>query len=375
MKTNIMQNFYKIINKFFIIFILVFLSFSFTKESYARSYNKKRLKSRITCSVCHKNILNGERYLKANNKYYCSKKCYNSSLPNCSICGKKMPKWITAKGKKYCSEACLEKTLPQCHICHKPCKEGFRIKDWEYGSIFFCKNCVKKPKCFSCQLPGATFELKDGRMICKRCDKTAINDKKEARKIYQKVKLLLKEHFNIPTNAKIKVDLIDVKTMHNLSTKNQRTHNTTTPEVNLELGLYFVNKIYKDTTRTKFSFTKGFYEETTTKLTHEAYNIYALYGTPYNKLIEVFAHELAHDYFYNKFPNIHDLKTKEGFSEYISSLVNSYYKLKRCNIRMQNNPDPIYGGGYRMIKKIADKNGGLDGVIEKLTELNKQQQK
>lgn len=355
------------------IFCLSF--FSYISDSHAASSRKKTFKSRITCSVCHKNILSGERYLKSNGKYFCSKKCHEKSLPKCIICGKKMSNWITSKGKKYCSEKCFNKTLPTCNICHKTVKEGFRIKDSDKGLLFFCKKCAKKAKCFSCQLPGADITLADKRTICKRCNKTAINDKNEAKKVYEKVKKLMQNHFNLKTNDKIKIALIDITAMYSLSSKNKKPTKKSIPETGLELGLYTVNKTYKDSTRTKFSLSKGFYEETTSKLTHESYNIYALYATPHNKLVEVFAHELAHDYFYREFPDIKNIKIKEGFSEYIASLVNSYYKLDKCNQRMAENTDPIYGEGYRMIKAIADKKNGLKGVLAELKKMNKKAKK
>ncbi len=372
-KTN--RNFLNLLLKLTFMAIICLSFFYYINNGNATSSRKKTFKSRITCSMCHKNILSGERYLKANGKYFCSKKCYNKTLPKCTICGKKMSQWITSKDKKYCSKECFNKTLPECYICHKRAKNGFRIKDSEKGSLFFCKICAKKAKCFSCQLPGADLTLADNRMICRRCNKTAIDDKDDAIKIYNEVKNLMKNNFNLTTNNKIKVTLIDIATMHSLSNKNIKRSKISTPEAGLELGLYTVNKMYKDSTRTRFSISKGFYEETTSKLTHESYNIYALYGTPYNKLVEVFAHELAHDYFYREFPNIKDLKIKEGFSEYISSLVNIYHKLDKCNIRMAENPDPIYGGGYRMIKSIANKNNGLTGVLTELKKMNKKLKK
>ncbi|UDQ98547.1 hypothetical protein AAEX28_00325 [Lentisphaerota bacterium WC36G] len=359
--------------KIFTLAILCLTSFFYASNSEARkSRSSSRLKSRITCSTCHKNIYSGEKYFKSNGKTYCSKNCYNASLPTCTICSKKMNKWLEAKGKKYCSEQCLSKTLPQCKLCKKHVKSGFRINDWQHGSLFYCKSCAQKNKCFSCQLPGVEYKLADGRLICERCDKTAVHDKKEIKKYLVEVRKVMKEKLNIPTHDKVKIYSVDINTMHELSKKNNQISNG---EDILELGLYSVKKTYKDTTYRKFSLTKGFYEETVSTLTHESYDIYVLYGTPRKKLIEVIAHELAHDYFYQHFPNINNLKIKEGFAEYVASLVNIKYKNSKSNLRMEENTDPIYGGGYRMIKKIAKKHGGLPGLLKFLAKENEAQKK
>jgi CRISPR/Cas system CSM-associated protein Csm2 small subunit len=103
--------------------------------------------------------------------------------------------------------------------------------------------------------------------------------------------------------------------------------------------------------------------KTQERVKEESHTIYFLYGIPENKLREVAAHELAHDWMQAYYPEITDLKTKEGWAEYIASRVNILYGRAKMNLRMKQNRDLIYGGGYRMIKRVADQEGG-DALFE-----------
>ncbi len=69
------------------------------------------------------------------------------------------------------------------------------------------------------------------------------------------------------------------------------------------------------------------------------------------------------------FPKIKELWIKEGWAEYIASLINIEYDQEELNKRMQFNTDEIYGKGFRKIKRIAEKYGNK-GLIRFLNKRN-----
>jgi len=62
-----------------------------------------------------------------------------------------------------------------------------------------------------------------------------------------------------------------------------------------------------------------------------------------------------------------DAREAEGFAEYVAWLMNVIYGQPQLNRRMEDNPDPVYGKGFRRMKKLADKKGGLFGLISYLS--------
>ncbi|NOY75795.1 MAG: hypothetical protein GXP32_08395, partial [Kiritimatiellaeota bacterium] len=99
------------------------------------------------------------------------------------------------------------------------------------------------------------------------------------------------------------------------------------------------------------------------------HTIYLLYGLPKSKLIEVAAHEFGHDWMQEHLPGIKDLTVKEGWAEYVASLVNQIYGRSGMNERMRVNKDSVYGGGYRKLRKVS-RRGGLKVVVKYLEKFN-----
>jgi hypothetical protein len=79
-------------------------------------------------------------------KKYCSDDCFQSELPKCSACGKKMRSWITSEqGGIYCSEECYSTSLPKCHCCGKV------MKEWTESETTGKKYCSES--CFATEYP------------------------------------------------------------------------------------------------------------------------------------------------------------------------------------------------------------------------------
>ena len=307
----------------------------------------------IYCSECGRRITG--KYIKANNQYYCSKSCFEKTLPKCSVCGK--PARIKrGDGKYFCSNECMKKTWPICSCCHQHSKDGIKRG---YKKIFLCKKCAAKPKCFACYMPADHEKLSDGRFICKKCFKTAVMTQEKAEKLTKQVRKDMRDKLAIFTDHEIVYKLVGKDELKkHLQHKNGDT----------ELGLFRFEQTVETTTTTK-ALPGGETTKIKSEVKSKTYTIYFLFGIPENKFIEVAAHELAHDWMQEYYPNITDMKTKEGWAEFVASLVNKSYGRPEMNERMEKNRNKIYGDGYRMIKEYTQKHK-IDGLLDLFKSLN-----
>lgn len=314
----------------------------------------------LRCSVCDKRIQGG--YIKANGKVFCSKTCYEKTLPVCAACGKRCAKGAYKKNDKfYCSKKCLETTLPKCALCGKPFRQGVMIKTPE-GDKIYCRQCGALPKCFACGLPVASgAHLKDGRFLGENCAKTAIFSEEDGEKLFKEIRDEIKNKLGWETDHRLHFYLVDLNTLKKTSANY---------EPGMEMGLFKHSFTIKTTTQTSYSLMKGRQDKTEKRRTNERYTIYLLSGLPKWKFIEVCAHELGHDWMQAYYPNIKDLKIKEGWAEYFASRVNDVYGQGYLNKRMEQNPSAVYGEGYRFIRDYV-KQYGIKGLMQYFKQLDK----
>lgn len=297
-----------------------------------------------TCAVCKRKI--SGRYLISNGKPYCSQTCFDKTLPHCVVCGKTIKgSYLTSNGKVYCSKTCMATTYPLCSGCGARSAQGTLFKtDKDY---FYCPTCAAIQKCFACMLPAVNGQnLDDGRMICPKCADEAIWELGDAEIIFQEVRGRMQKELDIGTKHRIQLRMVDLPSM-------QRRSPDYAPGI--ELGLFIYDATVK--TVTTPSLIPGGEDSVQTYRSNVSYTIFFLSGTPRYKLLEVFSHELGHDWMTENYPDVRDLKTREGFSEYCAWLVNRLYGQGKMNRRIIDNPDPIYGDGFRMIYKLHQEDG------------------
>ena len=343
--------------RFFLIFILGFFFFCLNLLPFSFNSNNSlhAAQKRIYCAVCGKRITS--RYLQYKGHFYCSQKCLDKVIPKCVICGRPA-KMKASDGKYYCSDECYKKSLPICAFCHKHIKKGVR-RGWE--KVLLCSECAALPRCFACSMPADYAKLSDGRYICRKCRSSAITDLKSAIKLAESVRNVMRSKLGLSTNHKIEYKLVSYDVLNG---KAEYSNNK-----GMEFGLFHCDQ--KTTTR-KVQKTVGgvvLSEKVSKKISYK-YTIYFLSYIPKDKFIEVAAHELAHDWMQENYPNIQDLKVIEGWAEFTASLVNKIYGHGRMNMRMVENRNKIYGDGYRMIHQYAVKHK-ISGLLKMFAEKNK----
>lgn len=316
---------------------------------------------KIYCDQCENEIRPGSSYLAVGEKIFCSAECYEKTLPKCSVCGEPLRNGgFESKGKMFCSEKCYKTTWNKCHLCGKSISSGYHFND--NNEIVFCSSCMELPKCFNCGHPTDHRKLLDGRYICTDCDKTSIDDPEAAYELIAEVREVMEKKMKLHTAHKIDYKLVDVVSL-------KKESETEYSEGFMEQGLFVNEQRIKTIVRTK-SILGIEFDKNTEEETKNAYRILMLYSLPRDKFIEVAAHELAHDWMQENYPNIADLKISEGWAEFVATQVNNHYGNTHLNTRMKNNPDPVYGEGYRYVAGYA-KEHGVSGLYKLFEEMNK----
>lgn len=299
------------------------------------------------CTTCGNPIRPGTRYFTANGKNYCSQDCFDATLPRCAACQGIVRQGVISNDKTYCSSACFETSLPVCSLCSHKATTGITTG---IPLRFLCAACASQaPTCNSCGELARCDKLQDGRFICKRCGATAVKDEKTAERIIKNVRHLLREKFRIGTDHEIAYELVDQKQLASLSGKHGAAGE--------EMGL-FLHKQNTLTTRTTSQSVAGNRVTQEEVETTDEYRIAILYGLSLQRFTEICAHELAHDFASEKWPNsVSNHMISEGFAEFIASKVNEVSGYGTMNQRMRENPHQTYGEGFRLFEKIFQQQG------------------
>lgn len=309
------------------------------------------LAEKIYCFNCGFAIRPGSQYIIVQGKNFCSQECankyINSKLPKCAACKKPVKgNYYEKDGKIYCSQECLSSTFPRCVICGKPSGNGSFFNGDKRN--FVCTECGNLPRCSSCLLPCKDPKiLDDNRALCQKCAQTAIYDQAEADKIFDRVRSILKKKLDIYTDTDLKFSLGDDNTLKSCSNKDSATGQ--------EQGVFIFQSSIEQTVTPGGKVVKSVVKE-------QSSSIVVLYGLARDKMGEVIAHELAHDWMQVNYPKINDLKIKEGWAEFVASRFNDTIGKSSSNARMEFNPNPIYGDGYRFFRDLYKK-GGTRAII------------
>jgi hypothetical protein len=298
------------------------------------------------CSVCKKKIAAGKNFIRSENRVFCSDSCLRTTFESCSVCGKKSSAGYRQGKTFFCSMDCLRTTWPVCTGCGTRSAKGARVGGEE--GAFYCSECAAKPRCSGCGAPGAADALPDGRLLCRTCRDSGIFEKSDARAIFDEVRSLLQDSFGLTIRHRIDMDLVDLRVLQERSPRHAQ---------GMEMGLFQYESEIEKTVTTRVGLFGGKSNSESTRIVKDQFRILLLNGLSREKLAEVCAHELAHAWMQEHFPAIDDLKTKEGWAEYVAFLVNHHSGRESLNRRIVENKDPIYGDGFRMIKKRFDDAG------------------
>jgi hypothetical protein len=233
-----------------------------------------------------------------------------------------------------------------CAICSKPIlgkylvdSNGRSCHESHNGRTSITCKC-----CYSLSDPNECIKYSDGRRICKLCHLSAVNDPINGRISKQRVFTLFERANLVLPRERIQLSIIDL----NFFRQNQ--------------GSYSDNLVGLTRINTRYSWG-------TWRQPKKHYEVYILSGLSHPIFLGVLAHELMHVYLSENDFNL-SLMEEEGLCELINYFMLQCYsnsKLAKSHLdRMLNNPDPIYGDGFRMTMQRLENYSGIHELLQSL---------
>ena len=220
-----------------------------------------------------------------------------------------------------------------CTICLSPLNNKYLVDAW--NNTFHTHHEKEGVFCHSCSriiskgITQGGFLYSDGRHVCSLCQATVVEDDSTIQKSYKSVIMQLKQAGIKQIPNDIPIILINLI------------------ELNKKVG----NKTHGNL--------KGFTQSNNHNYLNNTFKIFILFGLPQIEFEATLAHELLHVWIEKN--NFHSkLKIIEGFCNLGSMLIydndNTHFSKIHLNA-MENDPNPIYGEGYRQVKSKYDKLG------------------
>ena len=287
------------------------------------------------CRNCHQEIRG--RYIESAGREYCSQRCFLETLPECSACGEPCRQMYTVQNRKFCSKRCLRQIF-RCDVCRAGLENIVMISNTFGREKMCCQHCRSLPQCYYCAMPDNHPALPDGRYICRDCRRSAVIDRQEIRRIFDRLRSELAQIYGYDKNHHIELHVVDLRELQQLSASEPQPG---------QMGLMCYHK--------KEHIRRDERGENRVVI-EEKCRIYVLSSMPRALLINTLVHELTHDYIRHNIGDVRDKVSEEGFCELIASLFNQRIGNDILNRSKEASADPVYGGGYRKMRTIYHRN-------------------
>jgi len=307
-----------------------------SNEAYFQIDENYFHKNHFLCAQCSEPITGA--YYERDGKYY-DESCYEDNfLPKCAHCGKTIDETYTQQdGRNYHKSCFINHIALKCDLCNGPIIGGYLSDYW--GNHYHEEHDGKDEQCNYCRrfisndLTNGGYLYEDQRKVCGICYADAIVDLTEAKRIFDEVKKSLEKN-NISINHKnIPLQLVDKDRLSKHSSKASREHT----------GFTHYNLLKKDNT-----------------IIEQNFQIHILYGLPRFNFISTASHELMHVWQHLNAVPENDAQLREGSCNLAAFLVLNKYndaRAKFLKVNMLEEKDPVYGGGFRKVKKFYDEHG------------------
>lgn len=253
-------------------------------------------------------------------------------------------RYFEKEGKTYCEDHYWQLFGKRCAIGGEYLKGEYVVNGW--GDTYCNQHAKGLAACYSCQRPicgpltGGGVSFNDGRSVCQRCRRTAIDTAAQGQPVLSMMRRWLAGIGMDIGIAGAPLRLVDQKELVRLSNKSYSK---------LPSGMA------RHSTKTR----NGQVVERTVEA------ILILHGLPQEHFAAIAAHELCHTYlFVAEFPDL-DPMIEEGLCELSSYLWLKQQGTPEAAFRlklMNENDDPIYGGGFRVARSAYER-FGLTAVL------------
>jgi hypothetical protein len=297
----------------------------------------------LTCARCGRAIEG--TYFKVDGRPVCSRECAAALMPRCEACGAQGVRLVQGKDARVLCEKCFESALPSCCLCGRKLTSSIVIE----GKVF-CEAHARGPRCSNCQLPHLqAFLLPDGRRLCAACRAEAVLDAETARTLYEQARDRVAEVTALRSASLPPLSLAD-------SAELQRESGDAGSR-----GLYVRKLTIRETQRLVGP------PRVETNATER---ILILVGLPRAEFLATAAHELTHDLAAERFPRVKSEAPRwveEGICQYVAGMVCRKEGLSGPLQRMATNQDRDYRDGYlRLLEWFGPENwAGLLAWIQR----------
>ena len=267
----------------------------------------------------------------------------------CTGCARRIRRgtYFTMNGKTYCSKNCLENAMPKCSVC------GITLGRYMQSPVSgkkYCESCAGKPQCFFCgdiAGNGVAYRITREMLLCRNCRKTSVCLPQKAHTLFLLIRKQLKERLGMGTAHPISFHLTSYDVLQRKLDGAPRRGQT---------GLYECQTIAR--TVKKIDPRTGKTVSSRVSSVQKRHFIYILSSLPDAEYRHAVVHELTHDWLGEYYPRVKAAEIREGVCEYMAYLFleddrKTDAGVKLALARMENNPDPVYGDGFRLIRKIA----------------------
>jgi len=240
-------------------------------------------------------------------------------------------------GKPYCETDFHELFSPRCAVCGEPMRGTYLTNAW--GDAYCQKHKGEVPDCFSCgrpicqRLTGGGVRFGDGRTMCNRCRKSAIDEARQARPLLVRVQQALAGLGLEMPGGEIPLRLADQAELRRLLQKSYAKQ---------PAGM----------ARTQITTSNG------KVVDRKVEEIVLLHGLPAEHAASVIAHELGHVWMFTQnYPELPPL-VEEGVCELFEHLWLKSQRTPEAEYRlkvMDDDTSPVYGEGFQAARRALRK--------------------
>jgi hypothetical protein len=300
----------------------------------------------FVCAHCRRPFAGG-RFRERDGRPYCERDFQELFGRRCAA-GKELigqRRFIEKDGKTYCEDHYWQLFGKRCAIGNEILKGEYTVNSWNET---YCEAHAKGlPTCYSCQrvicdrMTGGGVRYGDGRSMCNRCRRSAIDQPAQSQPVLLKVRKSL---------ARLGLDIGQIETPLQLADQQELNRRSSKSYSKQPAGMACHSTVTRNGQ----------------VIERRVDAILILHGLPQEHFAAIAAHELCHSYlFINEFPELQP-SVEEGLCELTKHLWLTQQKTPEAAFRLKlldNNDDPIYGDGYRAARRGLDRMP-LDGLLQ-----------
>jgi hypothetical protein len=264
---------------------------------------------------------------------------YHPAHFTCAQCGEAITDSYTSyHGSNYHGRCFEQHVALRCAVCSGIIQGEYMVDFWGNGyhvehrkDVAICDFCMRF---MTNDLHKGSVNYSDGRTLCRICHTSAVKRVGEARLLMRDVANKLKTLGISVDISHVQLHLIGQKKMQELVGKSSH-------------GLRGFTDYQEE---------RGLFGRPSNREVH----VYLLYGSPRVEMIATIAHELTHVWQFLSGQLKADRALAEGSCNYAAYLVLRTTDSDEARFiiqRMVDDDDPIYGDGFRRVRRYAEDNG------------------